>query len=379
MQPDKRAALVDSLLERPEFADYWSLKWCDILRVKSEFPINLWPEAAQVYHRWVHDAIRDNMPYDRFARALLTASGSNFRVPPANFFRAVQQRDPASLADAAALTFMGMRTADWPAERRDGMAAFFSRVAYKPTAEWKEEIVYLDPAADGPLDAIFPDGTEVQVPAGKDPRQVFADWLVKPGNPWFARCAVNRIWYWLMGRGIVEPADDIRPDNPPSNPELLDYLAAELTDAHYDMRHVLRLILNSRTYQQSSIPQSEDPQAEALFAFYPVRRLDAEVLLDALNWIAGPAQGEEYREPDPRALHLRAAEPVHDSPGRRQHRQPVPGDVRPAAARHGHAVRTQQRAHDGAAPAVAQLLAGAAEDRPQLPAARHAELRARQQ
>ncbi len=181
--PDKRAALVDSLLERPEFADYWSLKWCDILRVKSEFPINLWPEAAQVYHRWVHDAIRDNMPYDRFARALLTASGSNFRVPPANFFRAVQQRDPASLADAAALTFMGMRTADWPAERRDGMAAFFSRVAYKPTAEWKEEIVYLDPAADGPLDAIFPDGTEVQVPAGKDPRQVFADWLVKPGNP----------------------------------------------------------------------------------------------------------------------------------------------------------------------------------------------------
>jgi len=300
--PDKRAKLVDALMERPEFADYWSLKWCDILRVKSEFPINLWPEAAQVYHRWVHDAIRDNMPYDQFARTLLTASGSDFRVPPANFFRAVQERekkDPSNLAAVVALTFMGMRTADWPADRRDGMAAFFSRIAYKPTAEWKEEIVYLDPAATGPLDATFPDGTKVQVPAGKDPRQVFADWLVKPGNPYFARCAVNRTWYWLMGRGIVDPADDIRPDNPPSNPELLDYLAKELVDSHYDMRHVMRLILNSRTYQQSSIPQSEAPEAEALFAFYPVRRLDAEVLLDALNWIAGPAQGEEYENQTP--------------------------------------------------------------------------------
>ncbi len=300
--PDKRAKLVDALMERPEFADYWSLKWCDILRVKSEFPINLWPEAAQVYHRWVHDAMRDNMPYDEFARTLLTASGSDFRVPPANFFRAVQERaknDPANLASAVALTFMGMRTADWPADRLAGMAAFFSRIAYKPTAEWKEEIVYLDPAADGPLDATFPDGTKVRIPAGKDPRQVFADWLVKPGNPYFARCAVNRMWYWLMGRGIIDPADDIRPDNAPSNPELLDYLVKELVDSHYDMRHVMRLILNSRTYQQSSIPQSEDPKAEALFAYYPVRRLDAEVLIDALNWISGPFQGEEYENMTP--------------------------------------------------------------------------------
>ncbi len=109
------------------------------------------------------------------------------------------------------------------------------------------------------------------------------------------------MWYWLMGRGIVDPADDIRPDNPPSNPELLDYLAKELVDSHYDMRHVMRLILNSRTYQQSSIPQSDDPKAEALFACYPVRRLDAEVLIDALNWISGPLQGEEYENmiPEP--------------------------------------------------------------------------------
>jgi hypothetical protein len=298
-RPEKRAALIDALMERPEFADYWSLKWCDILRVKSEFPINLWPEAAQVYHRWVHDAIRDDMPYDQFARALLTSSGSDFRVPPANFYRAVQERQSASIAEAVALTFMGVRTASWPEDRRDGMAAFFSRIAYKPTAEWKEEIVCLDPSATGPLKATFPDGTAVTIPMDKDPRQVFADWLIRPDNPYFARCVVNRIWYWLMGRGIVDPPDDARPDNPPSDPQLLDYLAKELVDSHYDLRHIYRLILNSRTYQQSPIPRSDSPDAAAQFACYQVRRLDAEVLIDALDWIAGPAQGEEYENTTP--------------------------------------------------------------------------------
>ena len=296
---DKRAALVDALMQRDEFADYWSLKWCDVLRVKSEFPINLWPEAAQVYHRWIHDAIRDNVPYDQFARALLTSSGSNFRVPPANFYRAVQGRDPGAIADAVALTFMGARSAGWPADQRAGMAAFFSRITYKGTAEWKEEIVCLDPSATTPLKATFPGGETVQVPPQKDPRQVFADWLIEPDNPWFARNAVNRVWAWLMGRGIINEADDIRPDNPPANPELLAYLEKELVDAHYDLRHVYRLILNSRTYQQSSIPRSDSPDAAAQFACYPVRRLDAEVLIDALNWIAGPGQGESYQNTTP--------------------------------------------------------------------------------
>lgn len=298
-RPTKRADLIDTLLQREEFADYWSLKWCDLLRVKSEFPINLWPNAVQAYQRWVRDAVHENRPYDEFVRDLLTASGSNFRVPAVNFYRAVQQRDPAAIADAVALTFMGVRTASWPEARRAGMAAFFSRLAYKETAEWKEEIVTNNPAPAGALTATFPDGVTVEVPAGEDPRRVFADWLVAKGNPWFARSIVNRIWAWLLGRGIIQEPDDIRPDNPPANPELLAYLEKELVTAHYDLKHIYRLILNSRTYQQSSVPASDHPEAEALFAYYRVRRLDAEVLADALSWIGGEGESYSSLTPEP--------------------------------------------------------------------------------
>jgi hypothetical protein len=291
-RPARRAALVDALLEREEFPEYWSLKWCDVLRVKAEFPINLWPNAVQAYHGWVRDALRSRMPYDRFARALLTSSGSNFRVPPANFYRAVQGRDPPSLAAAVALTFMGSRFERWPEARRAGMAAFFSRVAYKKTAEWKEEIVLLDPAPKGPLDAVLPDGTAVRVGPDEDPRAVFADWLLRPGNPWFARAVANRVWSWLLGRGVVHEPDDLREDNPPSVPGLLTLLERELVLSDWDLRHLVRLIVNSRTYQRSPIPRSDRPEGRALFASYPVRRLDAEVLIDALCWIGGP--GEDY-------------------------------------------------------------------------------------
>jgi len=298
-RPNKRAALIDTLLKRDEFADYWSLKWCDLLRVKAEFPINLWPNAVQAYHRWIHDCLKQNMPYDQFVREMLTSSGSNFRVPQVNFYRAIQGHEPSAIAAAVALTFMGVRPENWPAERRSGMEAFFSRVAYKTTSEWKEEIVYLDPAPTEPLQAVFPDGVAVQIPAGQDPRMVFADWLIKPENPWFTRNMVNRLWSWLMGRGIIHEPDDIRPDNPPVNPELLAYLEKELAKADYDLLHIYRLILNSWTYQQSSIPRSQSPDAEALFACYPVRRLDAEVLIDALCWISGTQESYSSAIPEP--------------------------------------------------------------------------------
>ncbi len=298
-RPNKRATLIDALLEREEFADYWSLKWCDLLRVKAEFPINLWPNAVQAYHRWIYDCLRQNMPYDQFARELLTSSGSNFRVPQVNFYRAIQGQEPSAIAAAVALTFMGVRLENWPQQRRSGMEAFFSRVAYKLTAEWKEEIVYLDPTPTEPLKAVFPDGVAVQVPAGKDPRVVFADWLIAPENPWFARNIVNRIWSWLFGRGIIHEADDIRSDNPPVHPELLTYLEKELIRAHYDLRHIYRLILNSSTYQQASVPGTDKPKAEALFACYPVRRLEAEVLVDALCWISGTHESYSSAVPEP--------------------------------------------------------------------------------
>jgi hypothetical protein len=302
---NKRSVLIDQLLGRKEFADYWAMKWGDLLRIKAEFPINLWPHAAQAYHHWVRMAIQENMPYDRFVREMLTSSGSNFRVPPVNFYRAVQSRQPQALAQAVALTFMGARIEKWPPERQAGMAVFFAKVGYKATGEWKEEIVFFDPAKSDPKNPItarplFPDGAAATLPPDRDGRAVFADWLIDSKNSknlWFARNIVNRVWFWLQGRGIVNEADDLRPDNPPSNPELLALLEHELVASHYDLKHIYRLILNSKTYQLSSIARSQRPEAEANFAFYPLRRLEAEVLIDAICQITGTT--EKYSSPIP--------------------------------------------------------------------------------
>ncbi|MEI6502973.1 MAG: DUF1553 domain-containing protein, partial [Armatimonadota bacterium] len=296
-RPDKRAALIEGLLARDEFVDYQTLKWCDLLRVKSEFPINLWPNAVQAYNRWVHDSIRDKKPYDQFARELLTSSGSNFRVAPVNFYRAMQGRDATAIARAVALTFMGVRLDGWPEARRAEMANLFSRVAYKKTGEWKEEIVYCDASATTPLKVTFPDGTTAMISARQDPREAFADWLLAPGNKWFAQALANRTWYWLMGRGIIHEPDDIRPDNPAACPELLALLSKELVNSKYDTRQLFRLILNSRTYQQSSLTTTDPATDKARFAHYTIRRLDAEVLVDALCWLGG--NGEEYSSPIP--------------------------------------------------------------------------------
>jgi hypothetical protein len=302
--PDKRSTLVDDLLERNEFADYWAMRWSDVLRVKAEFPINLWPNAVQAYHRWIHTAIKDNLPYDQFVRQMLTASGSNFRVPQVNFYRAMQNREPEAIARSVALSLMGVRADDWTDEQLQGMAVFFSRIGFKPSAEWKEEIIFFDELSTAteqdltkPLTGTFPDGTTVEIPADQDPRTVFADWLIQPVNPWFSRSIVNRLWFWLMGRGIVHEPDDLRIENPPSNPALLIWLEKELVKSDYDLKHIIRLILKSRTYQLSSIPRSDNPQAAAQFAHYSVRRLDAEVLIDALCQITGTT--EEYSSPIP--------------------------------------------------------------------------------
>ena len=306
--PNKRSALVDRLLDRKEFADYWAMKWSDLLRVKSEFPINLWPRAAHSYHRWIRTSIRENVPYDRFVREMLTASGSSFHVPEVNFYRATQSREPKAIAKTVAMTFMGARADKWPEDRLAGMAAFFSQVGYKSTGEWKEEIVFDDSikkvaiAADAKERAMFPDGTSAPWPPGKDRREVFADWLIAPENPWFARQIVNRIWYWLLGRGIVHEPDDIRPDNPARNADLLTYLGEELIASGYDVKHVYRLILNSKAYQLSAIPRSDHPEAEAEFAHYSIRRLDAEVLIDALCQITGTTEDYFSRIPEPYSI-----------------------------------------------------------------------------
>jgi hypothetical protein len=328
----KRVALVDRLLARPEFADYWAMKWGDVLRIKAEFPINLWPNAAQAYHRWVRASIAENKPYDQFARELLTSSGSNFRVGPVNFYRAIQHRTPVGIAGAVALTFMGTRVEVWPKERLDGMAAFFSQMGYKPTGEWKEEHVFWDRlgtsvtagnsapgrasvAAVGqasnspphgslvawtnpiPTQGVFPDEAVAVLSPDRDPREVFADWLITPKNPWFTRTIVNRIWSWVMGHGIIHPPDDIRDDNPPAHPEVLAYLEKQMIDGGFDMKRIYRLILTSQVYQLSPVSPSRQPTQEASVVRYCMRRLDAEVLSDAINKVTGST--DLYTSPIP--------------------------------------------------------------------------------
>ncbi len=315
---NKRRRLIDRLLERDEFADYWAMKWGDILRIKAEFPVNLWPNAAQAYHRWVRAAIAGNKPYDQFARELLTASGSNFRVGPVNFYRAIQNRTPEGIASTVALTFMGTRAEAWPTNQLAGMAAFFSQIGYKPTREWKEEVVFWDPlntcaqATNGvadagtapptntaPQTATFPNGTRITLPPDRDPREVFAEWLITPKNPWFTRNIANRVWAWLLGRGIIHEPDDIRPGNPPANPALLAYLEKELVASNYDLKHLYRLILNSQAYQFSSVPQADVAKAEANQGSYVLRRLEAEVLIDAINQITGSSDLYTSAIPEP--------------------------------------------------------------------------------
>ena len=216
-------------------------------------------------------------------------------------------------------------------EQFDNMTVFFSQVGYKPTNEWKEENVFWDPlgstkapgnSAPGsavvttvvvekntnpppattsivPRKAVLPDGITVMLQPDRDPREPFTDWLITPENPWFSRSIVNRVWAWLLGRGIIEEPDDIRDDNPPSNPALLDWLAKDLVANHYDLKHLYRLILNSQTYQLSSVSNTERPEATAQFSAYPLRRLDAEVLIDAINDITGSSDLYTSAIPEP--------------------------------------------------------------------------------
>jgi hypothetical protein len=232
------------------------------------------------------------------------------------------------------LALMGTRAVLWPKERLAGMAAFFSQVGYKPTSEWKEEIVFWDPlksvavpgsiapgvdsvakavtatnqvpqalprplGENGPRAAVFPDGAGTTIPPDRDPREAFADWLIRPENPWFAKNIANRTWAWAMGRGIIHEPDDIRDDNLPSNPELLAYLEQELVSSGYDLRHLKRLIFTSTAYQFSSVPRFKGPEASANFASYPLRRVEAEVLIDALNEITGSSELYTSAVPEP--------------------------------------------------------------------------------
>jgi len=203
-----------------------------------------------------------------------------------------------------ALTFLGERAEHWPTNQLADWSVFFANLGYKSTGEWKEEIVYFNLAATnaGALNgvaraAVLPDGTHVNLQPTQDPRLIAAGWLVK--NPQFARSIANRAWYWLLGRGLVEEPDDFRADNSPSNPELLDYLAQQLVASGYDFKQLYRLILNSQTYQRAAIPADSNPAAAANFAYYPLQRLDAEVLIDVVDQLTGGTEKYSSAIPEP--------------------------------------------------------------------------------
>jgi hypothetical protein len=293
---DKRAKLIESLLSRQEFAAYWTLRWGDILRIKSEFPVNLWPNSVQAYSQWIADSILKNKPYDQFARELIGATGSNFRDPPSNFYRSARERTPAGFAAIAALAFLGSRVEDWDAARQKEFQKLFSKIHLKKTSEWKEEILCVNQEPFEAFTAIMPDGSKISIESGTDPREALASWLTGPGKRLFARAAVNRVWFWLFGRGIIHEADriplggaaDPSGAGAPSNPELLDWLADEFIRTGYDFKSLLRLIANSSTYQQSCVSRGSNPERAAkYFAVYMPRRIDAEVLADALSYLAG--------------------------------------------------------------------------------------------
>ena len=296
---DKRAKVIDDLLAHNEFVDFQTMRWCDLLRVKAEFPINLWPNGAACYYRWIRSSVEENKPYDQFVRELVIASGSNFRDGAANFYRAVPSNDADTLAETVFRTFLGMDLGPVSEEKRKQASVFFSRVGYKETAQWKEEIVFWNRM---PLDVstvVFPDGTAKAIESNRDPRQIFADWLISPDNVDFNRTAVNRVWTWLLGSGLIPEPEDPRAGQPPIHPELLDALCAELIKADYDLKHIYCLILNSGIYQQSSIPKDANSEAAAFFAIYPIRRIEAEVFQDVLVQIFDVPIGYVSEVPEP--------------------------------------------------------------------------------
>ncbi|UDQ96585.1 DUF1553 domain-containing protein [Lentisphaerota bacterium WC36G] len=297
---NKRALLINKVLQRSEFADYWSLKWCDILRVKSEFPINLWPNAVQAYHKYIHESLSKNIPYNKFSRELLLANGSNFKVPQSNFYRAVQSKTPEGIARAVSLTFMGIRYEKQSSDFQKNLATAFSQVKYKGTDEWKEEIVYQDYNLVDDFYLKTVDGQKILVKKGVDPRVVFTDWLVAKDNKLFNRNIVNRIWYWLMNRGLIHEADNLPVDtNNTLHQDLLDYLEQELVNNSYNLKHIYRIILNSATYQQSSVARTKHKDAEKYFAYYISQRLDAEVLIDMIDYLGGTGQRYSSVIPEP--------------------------------------------------------------------------------
>ncbi len=300
---NKRAALVDRLLERPEYASYFAIRWADILKNKRDGNGNL-QRLSFRFHDWIRENLAKNTPYDQFVRGVLAASGSPDEAPPVMWYKRL--KTPDAFVDDTAQVFLGMRLQcakchhhpfeRWAQDDYYGFAAFFAKVGRKPNANGKrrgnadEETIFL--ARGGSVQhpktgkTMEPKGLGdkvVPVSGRTDPRTKLVDWMADPVNPYFARAVVNRYWAHFFGRGIVEPMDDQRLTNPPSNPELLDGLSESFVKSGFDLKQLVRTICTSKTYGLSSIPNEYNGKDKQSFARHYPKRMGAEVLLDAIS------------------------------------------------------------------------------------------------
>ncbi len=316
--PNKRDKLVDRVLDRSEYVDFWTLKWGDLLRVNSE---NLGAQGMLAFNLWLRDAFRSNKPFDRMIDELVTAQGSIFTSGPANYFRVAS--NPEDLAETTAQLFMGVRLQcakchhhPFEAYGQDdyyGLAAYFARIRTKTSDEFglfgQERVIFVSKTGEinQPRSGKRMIPRPLNAPPADDPidrRRALARWLNDPKNPWTARNVVNRYWGYLMGSGLVNPIDDLRATNPPSNPELLDAMAAEFVKSGSDIRALLRLILKSRTYALSALPTPDNRLDTTFFTHYHLKRLTAEQLLDALNAATGTTEKFALRPEGTRSIAL---------------------------------------------------------------------------
>lgn len=296
-RPDRRARLVEELLHRPEFADFWALKWSDVLRVDRQA---LGHKRAYAYYRWIRESIAANVPYDRFCREIVAAEGPLSGSPAGSFYKVVTK--PGEMAGTLSQVFLGVRIEcaqchhhpfdRWSQTDYFGMQAFFTQVSFKPTPAGESLVAgTASPTVHPRTGETVAAHALASAAAGAEPtgdrRKQLAEWMTSPDNPWFARNFVNRVWAHFLGRGLVEPVDDVRLTNPPTNPELLDALAGHFVETKFDFQQLIRTITASRVYQASSTPNATNERDDQNYSRALLKPLQAEVLFDAVCQTTG--------------------------------------------------------------------------------------------
>ncbi len=297
---EKRERLVDELLASKDYTEFWANKWADLLQCNSD---DLGQKGVWVYREWIRRAVAENRPYDKFVRDLLLAQGSAYRNPPVNYFRVL--REPGKMTEDISQTFLGVRFncnkchdhpfEKWTQDQYYQFGAYFARVAIKRGTLPGEEVIYRNfaggevthPKTGHTVAPKVPFGSTEQTGADESRREVFVDWLTSKDNPYFAKSMANRVWSYLLGKGIIDPVDDIRASNPPSNPELLTALTEHFVSHQFDLRELMRVICRARTYQRSILTSQWNQDDQVNFSHALPRRLSAEQILDAVAVATG--------------------------------------------------------------------------------------------